>query len=127
MSKKILLVDGNAAFRTAMVPELAEAGYEVTEVETAEAARQALSQSAFDLAISNTALEHVDSGFGLAFHMKQDYPAMPVILVTKVNQQEGLHFTLNSAAERAWIKADVLLDLPIRGEQLLSEIKRLTA
>lgn len=126
-SKKILLVDGGVAARSGLAADLRGAGYEVTEAGSAAETQSLLQGGKFDLVLANTNLEHVDTGFSLAFHLKKDYPTLPVILMTDANQQEGLNFTLNSTSERAWIKADVLLDKPFRLEQLLYEIGRLTA
>ena len=39
---------------------------------------------------------------------KQD-PSIPVILVTSVNSETGLDFTLSTDEQRSWIKADALL------------------
>jgi len=37
----------------------------------------------------------------------------------------GIEFSLESNAERSWIKSDVLLNKPIRSEQLLQAIRQL--
>ena len=43
---------------------------------------------------------------------------MPVILVTAVASETGLDFDAATAEERGWIKADAVLDKPVRFEQL---------
>jgi hypothetical protein len=37
----------------------------------------------------------------------------------------GIEFSLESPAERSWIKADAMLNKPIRTEQLLQAVRRL--
>ena len=50
---------------------------------------------------------------------------MPAILITAINNEMELHFTMESESERAWIKADSMLNKPMRFEQLLYEVQRL--
>lgn len=77
------------------------------------------------LAVFDLMLEHHDSGFVLSHRMKAKSPGTPVILVTGVAAETGLRFGDAGAAERAWIKADVVLDKGIRFEQLEREVRRL--
>ena len=77
------------------------------------------------VAVFDLMLEHHDSGFVLAHRLKKAHPDTPVILVTGVSGETGYRFSDASPAERAWIKADVVLDKGIRYEQLKREIERL--
>lgn len=77
------------------------------------------------LAVFDLMLEHHDSGFVLSHRMKAKSPDTPVILVTGVAAETGLRFSDAGAAERSWIKADVVLDKGIRFEQLKREVDRL--
>ena len=45
--------------------------------------------------------------------------------VTGVASETGIDFDASTKEERSWIKADVVLDKPIRFEQLEREIHRL--
>ncbi|MFH1569355.1 MAG: response regulator, partial [Gemmatimonadota bacterium] len=70
-------------------------------------------------------MEEMDSGFALAHRLKTLYPDTPVILLTAVAAETGLHFGVTTADEQAWIKADTFMDKPVRPEQLKGEIERL--
>ena len=77
-----------------------------------------------DLAVIDVMMESPDAGFTLCHHIRKLDPAIPVILVTSVNSETGLDFTLSTDEQRSWIKADALLSKPIRFEQLQREIDR---
>jgi hypothetical protein len=46
-------------------------------------------------------------------------------MVTAVAAETGLAFNVKTREEHRWIKADSLLEKPVRAEQLQREIKRL--
>ena len=122
---EILFVDDDPDFRRENCQALIAAGYAVTEAESAAQAEVAIASRKFDLAIVDLMMERADSGFTLAYHIKKQYPDMPIIMVSSVNSEMGLHFSLESAAERAWIKADAFLNKPLRYEQLEADIHNL--
>jgi len=71
-------------------------------------------------------LENSDSGFSLSYHFKKDNPKMPIVMLSSSVSDFGIEFSLESASERSWIKADALLNKPIRTEQLIQAVRRLT-
>jgi len=70
-------------------------------------------------------MEEVDAGFTLCYHIKKNHPNVPVVLVTGVASETGIAFGSETREERSWVKADALLNKPIRFEQLRKEIERL--
>jgi CheY-like chemotaxis protein len=70
-------------------------------------------------------MDHPDSGFTLAYHIKKKSPDTPVIIVSTANSKFGLDFSTSSESERRWMKCDAMLPKPIRFEQLLAETYRL--
>jgi CheY-like chemotaxis protein len=70
-------------------------------------------------------MENMDSGFVLCHHVKRLFPETPVILLTAVKAATGLDFSPTSQDAASWIKADALLDKPVRPEQLKQEVRRL--
>ena len=54
-------------------------------------------------------------------------PFLPVILATGMVSETGIEFDAATAEERSWIKADTVLNKPLRYEQLKKEIDRLLA
>ena len=124
-SYKILLVDGDPVYTDEISEALKADGCTVAVVENRAAAEEALAADKYDIVITDLVMEKADSGFSLAFHSKKDKPETKVILATDVNSRHGVEFSVDSEAERAWIKADAFLNKPYRYEQLRTVIERL--
>ena len=122
---KILFVEDDPDFRIEYANQLRDVGFAVVEAEGEAAAGEILRKDKFDLAIVDLVMENADSGFTLCYHIKKSFPDMPTILITGINNEMELSFTMESKSEREWIKADALLNKPLRFEQLQYEIKRL--
>ena len=125
MPQNILLVDDDPDFRLKAKQFLQDAGYNVTEAEGENQAYEIAQNKKFDIAVVDLILENSDSGFSLSYHFKKDNPKMPIVVLSSSIGEFGIEFSLESAAERSWIKADALLNKPIRSEQLLQAIQRL--
>ena len=125
MPQNILLIDNDSDFRQKAKQFLQDAGYSVIEAEGEKQASEIAQNRKFDLAVMNLILENSDSGFSLSYHFKQDYSKMPIVMLSSAVNDFGIEFSLESASERSWIKADALLNKPIRSEQLLQAVKRL--
>ena len=78
-----------------------------------------------DLAILDLMMERMDSGFVLAHHLRTLYPQTPILLLTGVASATGMSFQNDSAEAQTWLKAERVLDKPIRPEQLRAEVRRL--
>jgi DNA-binding response OmpR family regulator len=102
---------------------LRDSNFDVIEAESEKLAEELIAKEKFDLAVVNLRMEYADSGFRLCYHIKKKYPDMPTILCSAINSEIGMSFSMESEAERSWIKADSFLDKPIRFEQLLAEIE----
>jgi len=66
-----------------------------------------------------------DSGFVLCHRIKKLYPNTPVMMVTAVKAAKGLSFAADSAVQQSWLKADLLVDKPIRAEVLRNDVNGL--
>jgi CheY-like chemotaxis protein len=125
MPQNVLLVDDDPDFRQRAKQSLQDAGFNVAEAEGENQAYEVARNKRFDVAVIDLILENSDSGFSLSYHFKKDYPKMPIVMLSSSVSEFGIEFSLESAAERSWIKADALLNKPIRGEQLLQAVRRL--
>jgi two-component system OmpR family response regulator len=125
MAKKILLVDDDMDFVMPNRVLLEQAGYTVSTASSQKEASAMIAKEMPDLAIIDIMLESADSGFTLAYHIKKAKPDVPIVLVTSVTHDYGLDFDVETDEERRWVKGDMLIDKPIRFEQLLDDIKRL--
>lgn len=104
---------------------LEELGFTVLEAQSQAEAEGLVTREDLDLAVLDLMLEHEDSGFVLAHLVKARHPAVPVIMVTSVAAETGFRFSEAGPRERAWIKADAVLDKGIRFDQLRREVERL--
>jgi CheY-like chemotaxis protein len=123
--KTILVVDDDADYRFQQRVQLEAAGYKVIEAESEQSAIAVLDRERPSLAIIDLMMEQMDAGFTLCYYAKKKYSDLPIILVTAVTRETGLEFDATTTDERSWIKADVILDKPIRFDQLHREIERL--
>ncbi len=127
MNKKatILVVDDDPDIIDQLTLLIKNEGYEVAAAGGQAEAEQLLMSVKPDLAIVDLMMEELDSGFILANEIKRLYPETPVIMLTSVKSATGISFASTSEEQQSWIKADRLLDKPVRPEQLKSELRRL--
>jgi DNA-binding NtrC family response regulator len=125
--RTILLVDDDDDFLLQYRVSLENAGYRVVTAGGRNEAEKVVETETIDCAVIDLMMEETDGGFILAHHLKNRKPAMPIIMVTGVTYETGLHFGAVNVTEKKWLKADTVLAKPIRFEQLDREIKRLLA
>lgn len=124
-NKTVLVVDDDVDLLMQVRMQLEAAGFTVITAESEREAGKILENTRPDLAIVDLMMENMDAGFTLSYHIKKKDPSIPVIMVTAVTRETGFEFDISSSEERSWIKADAILDKPIRFEQLKREIERL--
>ena len=124
VKRTVLLVDDDDDFLFQHRLHLETAGFKVLVAHGQQEAEALLARQRPDLAVIDVMMENPDAGFTLCHRIRRQDPSIPVILVTSVNSETGLDFTLSTDEQRSWIKADALLSKPIRFEQLQREIDR---
>ncbi len=122
---RVLLVDDDQDILDQLSLQLSAEGYEVVTAQSRQEAEEILMLGAPALAILDVMMDSMDSGFVLAYEVKKLYPETSVILLSSVMSATGLNFHVNNKEAQSWIKADALLDKPVRFEQLKEEISRL--
>jgi len=118
VKKKILVADDDPDQIFQVSHHLKKWGYDVVAVESREEAERYLESECPDMAILDLMMEEEDSGFILAYRIKQCNPEVPVIIATAVTAERGISFDINSEENRAWIKADHYLEKGFRMEEL---------
>lgn len=124
-NKKILIIDDDPDFLWQLEDMLTKAKYKVLKASGKSQAEKILETDKPDAMIVDLMMEYDDDGFALCYIARKQCPTLPIILVTGAASQEGIEFDVSTKEERSWIKADVLLDKPIRAEQIMSELKKL--
>ncbi len=123
--KTILVVDDDQDFLLQLELILTNAGYRTIRAESRGEAEELLARTRPDAVVADLMLEEDDAGFMLCYRAKKLYPDLPVIIVTGVAGETGIEFAAITREERSWIKADLLLDKPVRPEQILGELEKL--
>lgn len=123
--KTVLIVDDDIDYLTQMEIQVKKLGFDVITAETQKAGEEIINREKVDLAIIDLMMENKDSGFILCYKMKQKYPNMPVIIASAVTAETGLNFSVETEADRRWIKADTFIEKGIRPDQLEREINKL--
>ena len=123
--KKILVVDDDIDLLEQVATILTGDGYEVCKAQGQEEAEELLTGFIPDVAVLDLMMENMDSGFVLCHNIKKLYPGTPVIILTAVQAATGLDFKARSEEAGSWVKADILMDKPVRPEQLKAEVRRL--
>ena len=126
-NKTILIVDDDPDIIEQLSLIIKSEGYDLATAWSQEEAERLLMEVKPDLAIVDLMMEEMDSGFVLAYEIKKLYPDTPVIMLTSVKSATKLSFASTSEEQQSWIKADRLMDKPVRPEQLKNEIRRLLA
>ncbi len=124
-SQTALIVDDDIDLLEHLKTQLESLGFNVVQAESQAEAEQLIAEMTPDLAIFDLMMEYQDSGFILSYKMKKKAPDVPVILISNVTAETGLHFDAATEETRSWAKADIILDKEIRYEQLEREIDRL--
>jgi CheY-like chemotaxis protein len=79
--RRILLVDDEAALRTALAKVLEQHDFEVTAVPSAPDALRELDAAAYDVLVSDVVMPTM-SGVQLAAHVRADRPNLPIVLMS---------------------------------------------
>lgn len=122
---KIVIVDDDEDVLEQMSQILGGEGYEVHVAASQKEGEELLLSVHPDLVMLDLMMEEMDSGFVLAHHVKKLYPDVPVVMITAVTSATGLSFTSKAAEAKAWVKADEVLDKPVRPEQVKGIVARL--
>jgi len=122
----ILCVDDDLDFLDQITMQLEAAGYKTITGTSQKEAEELIQNEKFDMVISDLMMENADAGFSIAYHVKKKYPDTPVVIVTSVTKETGLKFGVTSEKERSWIKADAMLNKPVRFEELKKVISKLS-
>ncbi len=125
VKKTLLVVDDDPDMILQLTAILSHAGYAVRSAATAGEAEETLLSVRPDLAVIDLMMEEKDSGFMLCHRIKRLYPGTPVILLTAVKAATGLSFGAGAGEARSWLEADLLMDKPVRPEQITADVRKL--
>ena len=122
--KTVLLVDDDEDVIAQLKLLFETDGFRVRSAASRADGEEALLDGRPDLCVFDLMMEEMDAGFVLADAAKRMYPGVPVILLTAVASVTGMDFRPRSAGAGAWVKADAILDKPVRPEQMRAEVRK---
>ncbi len=125
MAQKILLVDDDEDFIEINESVLKAYGFETESATTSDEAMQKLRQKPFDLAIIDLMMEDLDSGFNIAYAIRDDenLRQLPILMLTSAPKKTG--FNLNFPEGKEWMKVDDFAEKPLKPAQLVDRVKKL--
>ena len=114
--KRILIVDDDELYRKALVNLLLDEGFEVTGAGSGAEALQKVSDSEFDLVLSDLVMEDM-TGTQLLGQVKRKFPDIHMIMMTG-------HGSIETAVEAMREGAFDYLSKPCKNEELLIRVRR---
>lgn len=121
----ILIADDDPDLLDQLKIRLEAKNYKILSASSHNEAVQIIEEKTFDLAIFDLVMEFQDSGFILSYKLKQKYPDKPVIILSSMVREFNVQNQQFSQPEKAWLKANAVIQKGVRFEILLSEIESL--
>ncbi len=130
-SKKILIIDDDPDFVTAMQIPLESNSYSVVSADSGKKGLQMTKKENPDLIILDIMMEKDTAGFHVAYTLRSDDPSseyreykdIPIIVITSIHQVKQFTFSLDTDAE--FLPVDEFLEKPLNPDELLEKVKRL--
>ena len=130
---RILVVDDDPDFLDSIRTMLTGSGYRVGVAPGEDEAIAEIEAEKPDLLILDVMMSRSDSGFHFAWRLKSDerYQAIPVLMVTAVDEQVGFDFARHVNAghrtpeDQAYLPVDGHVMKPVKTVELLGAVERL--
>lgn len=123
--QKVLVIDDDPSFVTAMTPILESRGYQVEAAYNKEDGMEKIGKFKPDLILLDIMMEKLTDGFDLCYKLKHD-PEMskiPVLAVSAINKEIGMKFSPKTDGE--YFQADDFMEKPVSPENLLERVEKL--
>ena len=125
MTKKILMIDDDPDFRSAMKTILEQAEYECVEAQSADQGLRLIRNVNPDLVILDVMMEDIASGFRFANEVKKKGRInVPILMVTSIQEQANLNF--QERVGTPLLPVDAFLEKPVDPKTLLAQIEAMT-
>ena len=124
-SQKVLIIDDDASFTTAMTPVLESRGYQVEAAYNKQEAMEKIEKSKPDLILLDIMMEKLTDGFDICYKLKHDpeLSKIPVLAVSAINNEIGLRFSPGTDGE--YFQADDFVEKPVKPKKLLQRVEKL--
>ena len=127
MSKphKVLVIDDDPTFVTAITPILESRGYQLEAAYNKEDGMEKIGRFKPDLILLDIMMEKLTDGFDLCHKLKDD-PEMskiPVLAISAINKEIGMKFSPKTDGQ--YFQADDFMEKPVSPENLLERVEKL--
>ena len=123
--QKVLVIDDDPGFVTAMTPILESKGYKVEAAYDSKEAMEKIERLKPDLILLDIMMERLTTGFDLCYKLKHD-PEMkkiPVLAVSAITEKTGFKFS--PATDGEYFEADDYIEKPVKPADLLGRVEKL--
>ena len=122
---RILLADDDPDFVEIHRTILESGGYEVDAVYQSHEVLSKLREKAYDLLILDLMMEEKDSGFTVAYAVREDkqLARLPILMLTSAEEKTGFSFQFSK--DKEWMKVDDFAAKPLRPTELLQKASAL--
>jgi CheY-like chemotaxis protein len=123
--QKVLIVDDDQSFVTAITLVLESKGYQLATAHNKEEAIEKIGKHKPDLILLDIMMERITDGFNLCYKLKHD-PEMkkiPVLAVSAITKETG--FKVSPVTDGEYFEADDYMEKPVKPSELLERIEKL--
>jgi CheY-like chemotaxis protein len=123
---KILIVDDDADFASAIQAILENANYTVITASDRTEGMEKIRTNKPDLVILDVMMNAWQDGFEMSRELRSDpaFQKMPILMLTGAKNKTGIDFK-STAGDPVWLPVDGFLDKPVEPDQLLKKIREL--
>lgn len=121
----ILLVDDDPDFIEIHRTILESSGYAVDAVYNSRDVLPKLRDNKYDLLILDLMMEEKDSGFTIAYAVREDTQLAhtPILMLTSAEEKTGFSFQFSK--DKEWMKVDDYASKPLRPSELIHKVETL--
>ncbi|HYK88494.1 MAG TPA: response regulator [Acidobacteriota bacterium] len=121
----ILLVDDDQDLIEMNKTMLAQRGHTVSVAYSAVEAREVVRAHPPDAAVLDVMMEDMTVGFELARRIHEQFPALPLIMLTGIRKEMRLGFSFEP--DETWLPVTKFLEKPVNPRILADEVEKLLA
>jgi CheY-like chemotaxis protein len=121
----ILLVDDDPDFIEIHRTILESNGYAVDVVYNSRDVLSKLREKKFDLLILDLMMEEKDSGFTLAYAVREDAALAHLHILMLTSAEEKTGFSFQFSKDKEWMKVDDYASKPLRPAELIHKVEAL--
>ena len=122
---RILLVDDDAELVARNAAALEADGHTVTTASTTAGGLDAIRHRAPDVVVLEAMLDRATAGFDLARRIARDFPALPLIMLSRVDEVLSARELASQDRDDGWLPVQRFMEKPVAPEVLVYEVDHL--